>query len=123
MKAKIKIADLERAGRSAENLAALRSAGSVQGDWLILEHDDLVRIEKQFMPDRVHGQNIIPHGREALDHLIDSRQEVCARCEWNIEELCQHPGCAKCAGQQARTGRLLAFIKIPTSRCPIKKWR
>ena len=61
--------------------------------------------------------------------IIAARRVACfgdadgaGKCDFNVDGLCQHPGCRTCPGKQRNTGALEAFIAQPFSQCPINKW-
>lgn len=47
-------------------------------------------------------------------------QETCERCQWNVDWVCEHPGCLPC--RQRRSGGLTAHFIDRAFQCPAKKW-
>ena len=45
---------------------------------------------------------------------------ICSSCQWQIEWICEHPGCRPC--KQRVAGGLKALIPSPYSRCSAGKW-
>ena len=45
---------------------------------------------------------------------------ICSSCQWQIEWICEHPGCRPC--KQRVSGGLKALIPSPYSRCSAGKW-
>ena len=70
-------------------------------------------------------QNLAPspawNPAKAAD-IIAARRKICGSCEWNIDDLCQHPACLTCPGKQKNAGALLTFTDQPFSKCPAFKW-
>ena len=61
--------------------------------------------------------------------IIAARRKVCfgddagkGKCDWNMDGLCQHPGCKTCAGKQKNSGALLGYLAQPFASCPASKW-
>lgn len=61
--------------------------------------------------------------------IIAARRKVCfgnedgvGKCDWNMEGICQHPGCKTCPGKQKNSGALLAFTEQPFAACAANKW-
>jgi hypothetical protein len=48
-------------------------------------------------------------------------QAICTACSWNINWICEHPGCKPC--RQRRAGGLKSLITDPNARCPAGEWR
>jgi tellurite resistance-related uncharacterized protein len=45
---------------------------------------------------------------------------ICADCSWNVNWICEHPGCKPC--RQRRAGGLKRLILDDGTRCPAGKW-
>jgi hypothetical protein len=45
-----------------------------------------------------------------------------AKCEWNIDSICQHPACKTCPGKQKNSGALDAYIQQRFAACGAQKW-
>ena len=45
---------------------------------------------------------------------------ICSACQWQIEWICEHPGCRPC--KQRVSGGLKALIPSSYSRCAAGKW-
>ena len=53
------------------------------------------------------------------DSLVQERERVCGKCEWNFSWICQHTGCLPC--KQRSEGGLKALIRTSEFTCPIKR--
>ena len=51
---------------------------------------------------------------------ISRLQAICLACPWNVNWICEHPGCKPC--RQRRAGGLKGLISDPHARCPAGKW-
>jgi hypothetical protein len=47
-------------------------------------------------------------------------ESICQECPWNVNWICEHPGCQPC--RQRRTGGLKAQLPDPAARCAANKW-
>jgi hypothetical protein len=62
------------------------------------------------------------------DEIIAARRKVCfgegamPKCDFNVDNLCQHPGCKTCPGKQRNAGALEGYLALPYSTCPANKW-
>ena len=52
--------------------------------------------------------------------VIAARREVCRRCAWNQDNICQHFGCLPC--QQRKDGGLWRKTLLSAEKCPDLKW-
>lgn len=86
--------------RSAPNQYALPPAPNLPGNWNPL------------------------HAKE----IIEARRQICygdgttSKCEFNVDDLCQHVGCKTCPGKQRNAGALLGYLAQPYATCPANKW-
>jgi hypothetical protein len=62
--------------------------------------------------------NAAPATRSEL--TIAGIETICEACPWNMDWICQHPGCLPC--KQRAAGGLKAIITQPGSHCPAGKW-
>ncbi len=60
--------------------------------------------------------------------IIAARRKICfgegsvPKCDWNMDDLCQHPGCKTCPGKQKNSGTLSANLQKPFWACPANKY-
>jgi len=47
-------------------------------------------------------------------------QAICEECTWNVNWICEHPGCKPC--RQRQSGGLKGLILDPRANCPAHKW-
>ena len=59
----------------------------------------------------------VTRGQEEINLI----QDICAGCPWNIDWLCEHPGCPVC--QQRAAGGLKQKLTDLTFHCPAHKWK
>ena len=84
--------------------------------FLLIEDEDEARIMAGEILPSVAYQ---PTTRPAAE--IDNVQAICSTCQWNINWICEHPGCKPC--RQRRAGGLKGLILDPTAHCPAGKWQ
>lgn len=116
------LAVTKKSGRQ-EMAQEIERAGEVFAEGVQINHEILDKILKKHAPEIKLGQRIVPHTVAGAALVIASRAEICAACEWNVDELCQHPGCRTCPGKQARSGKLAAMISTQNAKCPANKWK
>ena len=58
--------------------------------------------------------------RPISEEEIECRRRVCSLCGWNINGICEHPGCLPC--KQRANGGLKWKTSQPQETCPDRKW-
>ena len=53
---------------------------------------------------------------------ISLRRKVCAACDFNVDNRCQHLDCKTCPGDQSKTGGLMAMQTRADAVCAAAKW-
>ena len=48
------------------------------------------------------------------------RETICGACPWNVDWICEHPGCKPC--RQRKLGGLRIALDVPGFRCAAGKW-
>ena len=51
---------------------------------------------------------------------LAEKRRICAGCSWNVDWICEHPGCLPCRQRQA--GGLRIALEIASFRCAARKW-
>jgi len=56
---------------------------------------------------------------------VAARQAVCISCEWQLDWVCQNPGCKVCPGAQKREGDepLKRLVADRFFKCPLNKFK
>ena len=63
---------------------------------------------------------IYPISGLASSRLIAQRRAACDGCAWNMENICQHPGCLPC--RDRANGGLAWKTSRLEETCPAGKW-
>ena len=63
---------------------------------------------------------VIPTGTASVS--MKERIAVCSACQWNVNWICEHPGCRPCPARQRAVGGLSALLPMRVFRCPIGKF-
>jgi len=53
---------------------------------------------------------------------VSARMTICEQCPWQLDWVCQHPGCDVCPHKQKSSAPLKALLESPAFRCPAKKF-
>jgi len=51
---------------------------------------------------------------------VAEREAICGACPWNVDWICEHPGCKPC--RQRKLGGLRIALDVPGFRCAAGKW-
>ena len=106
MKLKLSHAKAAAAQMPEGYVAEVMAAGVVDGEHLIISDADYLRLTLKYAPLK--------------KDFTAERETICAGCEWNVNWICEHPGCQPC--RQRLAGGLKRMITSPGSRCPESKW-
>jgi hypothetical protein len=102
-----KLAELSEGQR-----AQLLAKGMVHQRILHINHRDYLAVLRQ-------GPVLVPEKPAVLVRMEAERAAICAACEWNVDNICEHPGCAPC--RMRGNGGLSEAIKRPRFKCAAHK--
>lgn len=88
-------------------LEAVLELGRRDGNFVHFTARDWRSIRERFTP---------PLSAELIAH----REAVCEACQWNVDWICEHPGCLPC--RQRRAGGLCARLRQRDATCPAALW-
>jgi len=99
----------------------LISAGQLDPDLKVLVIEESVELKilnGQSLPVIQLKSEAKPKVRSPSE--IAHIKAICADCSWNVNWICEHPGCKPC--RQRRAGGLKRLILDDGTRCPAGKW-
>lgn len=68
------------------------------------------------------GNPPVAAGELAPSAVIHHRRETCAKCEFQIDWRCEHPGCEVCPSLQEKSGGLRYLTTRLAHTCPLNQW-
>jgi hypothetical protein len=95
----------------------LIAAGKLEPGLKVLVIDEAVEVKI------LNGQSlpVIPIQNRVRSEAENIRlQAICLACPWNVNWICEHPGCQPC--RQRRAGGLKRQLSDPAARCPAGRW-
>ena len=133
MKVRLAIADIyQLAARQPNAWHELITAGQVDATGhLIIEqqreleilaaYQELALPEFPLLEDLPSAPpNPAPAPATRQTETVATIESICGKCEWNVDWVCEHPGCQPC--RQRPAGGLKAMIASAGARCPAAKW-
>ncbi len=95
------------ANRLPGYIEAVKAAGQREGPNIILTDAAWQTLRDRFTPP-------------LTAETIAQRVSQCGSCKWNVEWICEHPGCRPC--RQRKAGGLKSALQSPYFTCPAGKF-